>query len=166
MKKRTKVPPKVRAAMQKEVHSVCAFCSNEDVKVFETHHIDGNPTNNAQENLILICPTCHAKIEKGEISQNEVYRVKRELQLCIRQIELASVVVDREVCNWLVSDKNEFTFFGSRNNKSAHPVLNLNFINHKSKTIILKKIEVRKKALPRGLAGFGPKTIILKPLAK
>ncbi|MCH2269836.1 MAG: HNH endonuclease [SAR324 cluster bacterium] len=32
--------------------------------VLQVHHIDENPANNALENLIPLCASCHLKIEK------------------------------------------------------------------------------------------------------
>ncbi len=73
-KSRNTIPQKtkVRAELQKEIDSVCPFCVSQDVGHFEIHHIDENPSNNILENLILICPTCHSKITKGDIPPIEV----------------------------------------------------------------------------------------------
>lgn len=77
-KKRTKIPQenKVRSELQKEIGSVCPFCDNEDVGHFEIHHIDGNPSRNALTNLLLVCPTCHSKITKGDITLDQVISKK------------------------------------------------------------------------------------------
>lgn len=41
----------------------CAVCGwNEDERILEVHHIDGNRSNNTKENLIILCPICHTKI--------------------------------------------------------------------------------------------------------
>lgn len=77
-KKRIKIPKenKIRAELQKEIGSVCPFCDNKDVGHFEIHHIDENSSMNDVTNLILLCPTCHSKITKGDISLDEVIRKK------------------------------------------------------------------------------------------
>ncbi|WP_339694938.1 HNH endonuclease [uncultured Roseivirga sp.] len=82
-KSRNTIPQKtkVRAELQKEIDSVCPFCVSQDVGHFEIHHIDENPSNNILENLILICPTCHSKITKGDIPPIEVQEKKIELLL-------------------------------------------------------------------------------------
>ena len=36
--------------------------------ILDVHHVDGNRTNNEVSNLIILCPTCHAKIHRGIIS--------------------------------------------------------------------------------------------------
>ena len=80
-KNRIKIPNqnKVRAELQKEVNNKCPFCPSKDVGHFEIHHIDENPGNNVQSNLILVCPTCHSKIDKGDIKRDVVAKKKKHL---------------------------------------------------------------------------------------
>lgn len=80
-KTRKRIPKenKVRAELQKEVNSVCPFCNSEDVGHFEIHHIDEDPSNNDINNLLLLCPLCHSKITKGDITNIEVFKKKLEL---------------------------------------------------------------------------------------
>lgn len=40
------------------------------------HHIDENPENNDLANLLMLCPTCHLKITKGDISRSDVENTK------------------------------------------------------------------------------------------
>ena len=41
----------------------CKVCGwNEDERILEVHHIDGNRENNNIDNLCILCPTCHRKI--------------------------------------------------------------------------------------------------------
>lgn len=70
---------KVRAILQQEINSVCPFCDSTDVGHFQIHHIDDNPSNNEMNNLLLVCPTCHSKITKGDISKEIVKNKKEEL---------------------------------------------------------------------------------------
>ena len=59
----------------------CAICGyNEEPKILQVHHIDENRQNNNIDNLIILCPNCHAKITYGDyilkdrkflINQNE-----------------------------------------------------------------------------------------------
>lgn len=39
--------------------------SNQYPTILDVHHIDGNRKNNNFRNLSIICPLCHAKIERG-----------------------------------------------------------------------------------------------------
>lgn len=83
-KKRVKARPgvtfKLKAQLQKEISSVCPFCGSEAVGHFEVHHIDENPANNDINNLLMVCPTCHSKITKKDITLQEVIQKKKLLQ--------------------------------------------------------------------------------------
>lgn len=166
MKSRPKVSNKTKAELQKEINSECPFCANNDVGCFEIHHLDGNPANNESSNLLMLCPTCHTKIEKDVISGVEVQKVKNELRYSKGKIEFVSVVVDSVHCNWEVSEDSEYAFFEANGKKSPHPILNFTFINHLAKTVVLKTIEVKIKDLPSGLSGLPPEPKVLKPLVK
>lgn len=76
-KTRLNVPNKTRSILQKQINSKCPFCTNEDVEHFQVHHIDENPNNNVLNNLLMVCPNCHSKITKQDISQEEVLEKKR-----------------------------------------------------------------------------------------
>jgi hypothetical protein len=82
-KRRPAIPYKTKTLLQKEVNSKCPFCPNDDVDHFQIHHIDENPENNKFENLIMVCPNCHSKITKGDITSNAVIILKRELSIKI-----------------------------------------------------------------------------------
>lgn len=165
-KNRKKIPKenKVRAEIQKEIGSVCPFCDNEDVGHFEIHHIDENPSNNKKENLLLVCPTCHSKITKGDITRKKVEQVKTSFILK-QKVECASISVDTTNCSWDSYENSENAFIKIDNDKSEFPILNFSLINHTSKTILLKKIKLKAKHLCSGLSGI-PKARILKPIAK
>jgi tetratricopeptide (TPR) repeat protein len=79
MKKRTPHKPATLKTLQSEIGSVCPFCQSKDVEQFEVHHINENPENNGLSNLIMLCPTCHSKITKGNISKEEVIKIKRKV---------------------------------------------------------------------------------------
>ncbi|MBB5439171.1 hypothetical protein HDC92_002858 [Pedobacter sp. AK017] len=78
---RTSIPnlSKVRAELQQEINSKCPFCLGTDVGHFQIHHIDEDPSNNGMDNLFLLCPTCHSKITKGDISLGQVISVKAKI---------------------------------------------------------------------------------------
>lgn len=78
-KKRPPIPYKTKTLLQKEINSKCPFCNNEEVDHFEIHHIDENPENNSFINLLMLCPICHSKITKKDISLNEVLYQKNNL---------------------------------------------------------------------------------------
>lgn len=64
-KKRTAPTQALKKKLQAEINSKCPFCNNTDVETFEFHHVDQDRSNNVEKNLLMLCPTCHAKIDKG-----------------------------------------------------------------------------------------------------
>jgi 5-methylcytosine-specific restriction endonuclease McrA len=78
-KKRTKLPNTLWGRLFQEAGHHCAFCDETVVSSLEIHHIDGNPSNNDFENLILACASCHKKITTGFISEADVRLKKRHL---------------------------------------------------------------------------------------
>ena len=109
MKSRIAIPQlaKVRAILQKEIGSVCPFCQNDDVGHFEIHHIDENPTNNEIGNLLLLCPTCHSKITKGDITSIDVY--KKKLLLLTTPISNKSILMYLQpiITQYFIDNKSE-----------------------------------------------------------
>lgn len=80
-RKRLTIPAKIKALLQKEIKSKCPFCISTDVDHFHYHHIDENPSNNDVSNLLMVCPLCHSKITKGDITKEQVIEKKKSLQL-------------------------------------------------------------------------------------
>ncbi len=125
-KKRTSIPKvaKVKAELQSEINSVCPFCKSTEVGHFEIHHIDENPTNNGTENLILICPNCHSKVTKGDISQIEVLK-KKILSVNRKNSngkEKSSVNFNDKVGNAVVGDNNRISIKNSpKKQKAKYP---------------------------------------------
>lgn len=58
---------------------VCQFCGNDDINILELHHIDGNRDNTTIENLIPLCPNCHAKATKKIIPQHDVELMRQRV---------------------------------------------------------------------------------------
>jgi hypothetical protein len=77
MKARVKIPKITEKSIFQESSSACAFCRESEVSALEIHHIDEDPSHNADENLILVCGNCHGKITAGVISQADVVLQKR-----------------------------------------------------------------------------------------
>ncbi|MCC6516169.1 MAG: HNH endonuclease [Chitinophagales bacterium] len=168
MKKvRTKIKQeaKTRSILQQEVDSVCPLCSSTDVGHFQIHHIDENPSNNELANLLLVCPTCHSKITKGDISQTEVQTVKLNLPNGIK-VEIAAITIDKKNCCWDTYDNIPNAFIKRNNGKPSYPILNFSLINHSSRTVLMKEVVLKVKHLFDGFAGLsGPKPELLKPIA-
>ncbi|OAQ41965.1 hypothetical protein A5893_02270 [Pedobacter psychrophilus] len=80
-KTRKPVAYKLKTILQKEINSLCPFCSDDNVDHFEIHHINENPSENNIENLLMLCPLCHSKITKGDLTYNDVLAAKRYLAI-------------------------------------------------------------------------------------
>ncbi len=78
-KQRKSVSALTSKKLYQEADNRCPFCGVADVAVLEIHHIDGDPSNNKIENLIVVCGNCHSKITRGEISPADVHAKKMEL---------------------------------------------------------------------------------------
>lgn len=152
-KPRKKVPEKLRAQLQQEVNSKCPFCDNDDVGHFEVHHIDEEPDNNVLENLLFVCPTCHSKITKGDISAEEVRVKKASLTMGNSKVEIYNITIGKE-CSWEAIPNVKYGFELVESERSPYPILEIHFINHYNKTIVLKDVELAVKDLYSGLSGL------------
>jgi hypothetical protein len=161
---RIKQVTKTRSILQQEINSICPLCDNTEVGYFEIHHIDENRENSELSNLLLVCPTCHSKITKGDISRETVEKTKKGL-LFKQQIEIASITIDSDNCTWEKSDNVEHAFYRNGSDKSPFPIISFSLINHSNRTILLKEIELKTKHLYSGLSGI-PEPKILKSLAE
>ncbi|MDQ3110125.1 MAG: hypothetical protein M3R17_09535, partial [Bacteroidota bacterium] len=81
------------------------------------------------------------------------------------RVELVGINTDSANCSWIPfpSTSNAFEDIGSV--KSPFPIFDFSFVNHLSKTIVLKSIRLRIKGLYSGLSGM-PRASVLKPLHK
>lgn len=78
---RKSISEKIKKKIYQEAGMVCPVCGEHDVTTFEIHHIQPYSETNqhVEENLILLCSNCHAKITAGEITENDVLRLKISL---------------------------------------------------------------------------------------
>ena len=54
----------IKAGLKKNICEMCGIVDwNGKPLNMELHHIDGNRNNNKLENLIMLCPNCHAQTE-------------------------------------------------------------------------------------------------------
>jgi len=108
---RKSVSQKMKMLLQREIGSECPFCANQDVDHFQFHHIDEDPSHNELVNLLMLCPTCHSKITKGDIPQSEVDRVKQKLQSIAGGKPMSAKVINinSKVRNAVIGDNNIVT---------------------------------------------------------
>ncbi|MCJ7634809.1 HNH endonuclease, partial [Candidatus Bathyarchaeota archaeon] len=50
---------KSKASIKQKIKS-CEKCGFADQRILVLHHTDGNHKNNSENNLIVLCPNCHA----------------------------------------------------------------------------------------------------------
>ena len=72
--KRLPVPKKMRDKILVEFNHRCVCCN---APYHEVHHIDGNRSNNAEDNLIVLCPNCH----QGKVHGNSITITPEQLKL-------------------------------------------------------------------------------------
>jgi hypothetical protein len=113
--------------------------------------------------LLLVCPTCHSKITKQDISRKEVEKVKNNLSK-FNEIEIARITVDSYNCSWQSYDNINYAFYDSEDGKSEFPILTISIINQTNRTIILTEIHFAANHLP-SMSGI-PQTAILKSIAR
>lgn len=80
-KSRLTISSKIKALLQQEINSICPICDDTNVDHFEIHHIDEVPSNNDFSNLLMLCPICHSKITKKDITFEQVQQIKSYLQI-------------------------------------------------------------------------------------
>jgi hypothetical protein len=137
--RRKSLPQKIKMRLQKEVDSHCPFCDSGDVDHFQFHHIDENPENNDPGNLLMLCPTCHSKVTKGDISRIKVELTKKNLVEADRpeQASVGNVVnFNGKVGNAIVGDNNKVTVTVKRQTtKNKYPAGSLGANNDKTNYI-------------------------------
>lgn len=73
-KQRLSIPKAVRDQVMKEYTHRCAICNADRPEI---HHIDEDPSNNDELNLIPLCPNCHSDFAHSPFNSIET----RKLQL-------------------------------------------------------------------------------------
>lgn len=155
----------MRSELQQEINSECPFCHGTDVGCFQIHHIDGNPANHSRRNLILLCPTCHSKIELNIITRQEVETTKLLLQNGGIGVECTSISSRRDLCCWEPYPNVRNAFYSGNSGKLPFPILSISCVNHSTRTIVLTGILIQAKRRSSGLSGL-PKPQVLKPLCR
>jgi len=78
-RRRPSIPKATEKRIYQQAQSQCPFCDESEVTALQIHHIDGDPSNNDFDNLILTCASCHAKITAGLIFKQKVVQTKLAL---------------------------------------------------------------------------------------
>lgn len=77
-KKAKRVPPgrSQERRIWDESGSRCQFCGRPGVTGLQIHHLDEDPSNTVDSNLLAICGGCHENYKHGVIGRNDAFRVK------------------------------------------------------------------------------------------
>ena len=80
MVNRKAIPEKMKKRIYQQFQSACPFCEDDNINILEIHHIQpyAKVKKHEDNNLILVCRNCHAKIDNGEISRGEVCQKKSD----------------------------------------------------------------------------------------
>jgi hypothetical protein len=86
---------KIRLRILERDDFTCGYCGYRAEKYQQVNHIDGNPKNNDDSNLEVICPDCHKVMHSGlwatkmgtmklykksDYSQMDIVRITREMR--------------------------------------------------------------------------------------
>lgn len=76
--KRKAIPEKIKKSLYQEAGMTCPQCGEKDISTFEIHHITpfSEVGSHEEENLILLCSNCHAKVTSGDISESVILKLK------------------------------------------------------------------------------------------
>lgn len=66
---------RVRGHVLERDMNTCQFCGFIADKWQDVHHLDGNHTNNAEENLVTACRLCHLVFHTGFVGANKMARL-------------------------------------------------------------------------------------------
>jgi hypothetical protein len=77
---RVQISAAQRTRLLQEVQGKCPFCGLELIGSLQIHHIDHDPSNTVDANLIAVCASCHDQLTRGLIPDSEVTWRKRALQ--------------------------------------------------------------------------------------
>jgi hypothetical protein len=89
-KPRKVVTELVKKRLIQESRGRCPFCDETDAATFQYHHIDGDPLNSGFTNLMLVCSSCHSRIEHGLIATGEVVAKKNGLKGFLKEDQVTS----------------------------------------------------------------------------
>lgn len=90
MKNRVPIPRRVVRQLLVEAGYRCSMPHCDVSDVLETHHIDGDTTNNALENLLVLCSNHHSQCTKRRIDKKACKQIKQTLKATQAKINIPS----------------------------------------------------------------------------
>lgn len=77
---------KLKDRLHAETDDACAICGNRGPRILTIHHIDGNSSNNAYDNQIVLCHNCHCQYHAQEQVLTKEEIEDRERRLIIKNL--------------------------------------------------------------------------------
>lgn len=74
-KNRKSIPKEIRRKLLVFSRHECCICNNR-IGRNEIHHINGDPSDNREDNLIPLCPNCHTQADNGIFEKKELLLYK------------------------------------------------------------------------------------------
>lgn len=93
MGKRRAISRAIEKRLFQEVGSRCPLCGTDDISVLVIHHIipfAENPSH-VPAHMVVLCANCHAKADRGEVSPEVLYSVKRRLEKTVASTGVATL---------------------------------------------------------------------------
>lgn len=96
MPKRKAIPPKTQKKLQIINLGVCCVCKERGIGT-NFHHIDGNPTNNDEENIAVLCvkehdkhhrPKAYNQTKHLELGADKIREYKRDWEQTVKECKL------------------------------------------------------------------------------
>lgn len=76
--RRKAVPKRLEKSLYQEVESRCPLCGEDNVTALQIHHIKpyAETLRHDPNEMIVICASCHARADAGEIPRSQLYSAK------------------------------------------------------------------------------------------
>lgn len=78
-KTRVRIPIKLRRELLVDCGHRCTIHSCAEIQNLEAHHINGIPSDNRPENIIMLCPNHHTLADRGTIDKEACRMYKNRL---------------------------------------------------------------------------------------
>ena len=102
-KNRKSIPKEIRRKLLVFSRHECCICNNR-IGRNEIHHINGDPSDNREENLIPLCPNCHTQADNRIFEKKELLLYKEGK---FKDIGIKKLLETKDFTNFLSSKLDE-----------------------------------------------------------